>query len=240
MSLAEARDRWVARLYERGVCKGKVLDAFRSVPREAFLPDSLRELAYVEQPRELCDYRGVSFPSVIAQMVQALEIRGPERVLEVGTGRGYSAAVLSRLAREVYTIERDTVLAASATAELGRAGFRNVRVRCGDGAFGWREHAPFDAIVVDAAAPDVPGPLLGQLAPGGRLVIPIGSDEEQMLVRVTREGTMFRKEKLGVVRARRLSGEYGYPEPSEQSGVQRRPSSSIFLGGLLRQSALRH
>ena len=240
MSLVEARDRWLERLRERGACRGKLLEAFRSVPREAFLPETLREVAYVDQARELWEHQGVSFPSFVAQMVEALELCGSERVLEVGTGRGYSAAVLSRMVREVYTIERDTVLAANATAELARSGFRNVHVRCGDGSMGWRERAPFEAIVVDAAAPEIPGPRLAQLCPGGRLVIPIGSDVEQVLVRVTREGSSFRREKLGLVRTRRLIGALGYPEPSEDSRVQRRPSSSIFLGGLLRQSALRH
>lgn len=240
MSLAEARDRWLERLRERGTCKGKVLDAIRSVPREAFLPETLREVAYVEHARELFEHQGVSFPGVVAQMLEALELRGSERVLEVGTGRGYSAAVLSRLVADVFTMERDTALAANATVELARSGFRNVHVRCGDGSTGWRERAPFDAIVVDAAAPDIPGPLLVQLAPGGRLVIPIGSDVEQVLVRVTREGTSYRREKLGLVRTRHLIGACGYPEPAEESRVQRRPSSSIFLGGLLRQSALRH
>ena len=188
----------------RGVRDDRVLAAVADVPREAFLPPELAELAYDDRPLPIEAGQTISQPYIVAAMAEALQL-GPDAaeragVLEIGTGSGYAAAVLARLAHRVYTIERHAELADLAHERLSRLGYTNVEVRCGDGTLGWADRAPFDAIVVAAGGPDLPRPLLDQLAVGGRLVIPVGTCRAQQLVRVVRiSDTGYRREDLAPV-----------------------------------------
>ncbi len=214
MSAVGERERMVTlQLAFRGIRDPRVLDAFRSVAREEFLPEELGEFAYEDSPLPIGSGQTISQPYIVAVTVDALGLRGGERVLEIGTGSGYAAAVLSRIAGEVYTVERLPALAEGARERLARLGFHNVHVLCGDGTLGWPEHAPYDAIAVAAGGPEVPRALLDQLAPGGRLVVPVGPDDtSQELVRVTRSGDHLETESLGGVRFVPLIGEQGWPE----------------------------
>ena len=200
------------------------------------MPEELAEFAYDDAPLPIGDGQTISQPYIVAVTIEALELRGGERVLEIGTGSGYAAAVLSRIAKEVYTVERLESLAARGARRLARLGYDNVHVLCGDGSLGWPEHAPYDAIAVAAGGPEVPEALLAQLALGGRLVIPVGPDESsQMLVRVTRESDgALPQEALADVRFVPLIGEQGWPEadrvvrarasrPAEPTPSQARP-----------------
>jgi protein-L-isoaspartate(D-aspartate) O-methyltransferase len=185
----------------RGLSSDRVLEAMRSVPREAFVPPELSPYAYEDRPLPIGFGQTISQPYIVALMAEALGLAPGDRVLEVGTGSGYGAAVLSRLAREVHTIERIPELAALASERLRHLGFANVFVRTGDGAAGCPEHAPYDAILVTAAGPRVPKALLDQLTPQGRLVMPVGEPgESQELVRMTRRPNgRFSTESLGDV-----------------------------------------
>ncbi len=201
-------------LVRRGIGDPRVLAAFRAVPRERFVPADLEDDAYDDSPLPIAERQTISQPYIVAAMTEALGLRGPERVLEVGTGSGYAAAILARVAREVVTIERHASLADTARARLAGLGLDHVEVRHGDGTLGAPDRAPFDAIVVAAGGPSVPPTLLSQLADGGRLVMPVGSTlEEQELVRVTRRGHRFTEERLGGVRFVPLVGEEGWPAP---------------------------
>lgn len=199
-------------LAARGIRDPAVLKAMREVPREAFLPPGLELLAYEDGPLPIDEGQTISQPYIVAYMVEALELKGEERVLEIGTGSGYAAAVLSRCAREVFTVERISSLAASAQEKLRALGYGNVTVHLGDGTLGWPEQAPYDAIVVTAGAPEVPRELEEQLAPLGRLVIPVGPTQHlQELVRVRRLADgRFRVEDLCPVRFVPLIGEKGW------------------------------
>jgi protein-L-isoaspartate(D-aspartate) O-methyltransferase len=159
----------------RGIRDTRVLAALRDVPRHLFVPDTYQGLAYADQPLPIGEGQTISQPYIVAYMTEMLELGKGERVLEVGTGSGYQAAIASQLADSVFTIEIIESLAASAKERLARLGYGNVAPRQGDGYFGWKEHAPFDAIVVTAAAGHIPPPLIQQLAPGGRMVIPVGA-----------------------------------------------------------------
>lgn len=173
----------------RGVRSALVLAAMRSVPREAFLPEDLSEFAYDDTPLPIAEGQTISQPYIVAMMTEALELEGGEKVLEIGTGSGYAAAVLSRITKDVYTVERIGQLAEKSAATLTRLGYSNVHVLHADGTRGWPDHAPYDAIVVAAGGPQVPESLKAQLKVGGRLVIPVGADRRlQELVRVTRVG----------------------------------------------------
>ena len=207
-------------LAARDIRDVRVLDAFRSVPRAAFVPDELAAHAYEDTPLPIGDGQTISQPYIVAVTAEAMALRGGERVLEIGTGSGYAAAVLSRLAREVFTVERIEALADTARERLARLGFTNVYVRAGDGSLGWPEFAPYDAIAVSAGGPRVPDALREQLVIGGRLVIPVGATEAgQQLVRVTRvSSTRFQEESLGSVRFVRLIGEQAWDDDGE-SGV---------------------
>ena len=172
---AAARSAMVAeQIEDRGVHDPEVLRAMRAVPRHEFVPVELRAEAYEDQPLPIGDGQTISQPYVVAFMTEAAAVRPGTRVLEIGTGSGYQAAVLAEVGADVYTIEIVPALARSARAALARAGYERVHARTGDGHAGWPEAAPFDAIVVTAAAPEVPPALLAQLAPGGRLVMPVG------------------------------------------------------------------
>ena len=172
----------------RGVRDELVLEAIGKVPRELFLPKNLREFAYEDSPLPIAGEQTISQPYIVAFMAEALMLKGGEKVLEIGAGSGYAAAVLSEIAANVYTVERLGALAEKAAATLAELGYDNVHVLHGDGTKGWPEHAPYDAIVVAAGGPQVPESLKEQLKIGGRLVIPVGADQRtQELVRVTRD-----------------------------------------------------
>lgn len=213
----------------RGVRAPAVLDAMRRVRREAFVPDDLREFAYDDSPLPIAAGQTISQPLMVAMMTEALDLKGGERVLDVGTGSGYAAAVLACIAKKVYSIERISELVALAQEALLAEGFTNVEVRVGDGSLGWPEAAPFDAIVVAAGAPVVPEALKRQLVIGGRLVLPVGPDEgAQELLRVTRVGEdEFETENLADVRFVPLIGEGGWEEagPRPRRGFGRRSIS---------------
>lgn len=196
----------------RGVRSKLVLDAMRAVPREEFLPAHLREFAYEDTPLPIEGEQTISQPYIVAFMIEALNLEGGERVLEIGAGSGYAAAVLSKIAGEVYTVERIGQLAEKAAARLADLGYSNVSVLHGDGTKGWPEHMPYDAIVVAAGGPKVPDALKLQLKIGGRLVIPVGSDPTvQELVRITRVSEQdFKREDLADVRFVPLVGEEGW------------------------------
>jgi protein-L-isoaspartate(D-aspartate) O-methyltransferase len=186
----------------RGIRDARVLDAFRSVPREAFVPEALRRRAYDDAALPLGAGQTISQPYIVALMLAALTLDGSEKVLDVGTGSGYAAALLARLAREVYTVERDAGLARAAAERFADLGLTGIHTRVGDGTLGWPAEAPFDAIAVAAAATEVPAALREQLHVGGRLVIPVGTGPEvQYLVRIVRESAdRYSEESLGAVR----------------------------------------
>ena len=204
---AEERERMVAGQIEaRGVRDPRVLAALRAIPRHEFVPPAQRIHAYEDRPLPIGEGQTISQPYIVAVMTELLELDGSEKVLEVGTGSGYQAAVLGRLAREVYSIEIVPELARRAEADLERLGYANVHVRDGDGYRGWPEHAPFDVIIVTAAPGHVPAPLVEQLALGGRMVLPVG-DVFQDLVLVTRGAEGVRQERLLGVRFVPMTGE---------------------------------
>ena len=186
----------------RGISDPRVLEAMAAVPREAFVGPGQTRRAYADGPLPIGEGQTISQPYVVAWMAEAAEVGAEDRVLEVGTGSGYAAAVLGRLAATVHTVERHAVLAKDAAERLRELGCDNVRVRHGDGTGGWSEHAPYDAIVVAAAGPGVPRALREQLRPGGRLIIPVGGRRSvQRLVRERRaESGEFTREELGAVR----------------------------------------
>ena len=210
-----ARQRMVQRqLISRGVTDEAILAAVRRVPRHRFVAQDLVEFAYDDTPLPIEEEQTISQPFIVALMAEMLELESGDRVLEVGTGSGYAAAVLAEVAAEVYTIERHETLARSARRRLQELGYDNVHVRHGDGSNGWEEAAPFDAIVVAAGGPQIPAPLKEQLAVGGRLVIPVGRAlRSQELVRLRRlDEDEYREEKLGAVRFVPLIGEAGWAE----------------------------
>ncbi len=202
-------------LESRGIRDPAVLAAMREVPREEFVPRELREAAYDDNPLPIGEGQTISQPYMVAYMSEALELSPAHRVLEIGTGSGYAAAVLSRIVGQVYTVERLTGLAESARRRLDRLGYDNVRVEEGDGSLGLPEWAPYDAIVVTAGAPGVPKPLAEQLAIGGRLVMPVGATPYfQILVRLRRTGeSEYREEELFEVRFVPLIGAAGWKLP---------------------------
>jgi len=212
--LNEDRERMVATQIEaRGITDPLVLDAMRTVPRERFVPASLAAFAYDDGPLPIGEGQTISQPYIVAVMTQAARIKPGERVLEIGTGSGYGAAVLSRVAAEVYTIERIGALAETARRRLSELGYANVHVLEGDGSLGWAEHAPYDAILVTAGAPRVPKTLLSQLVIGGRLIMPVGPHYGQRLVRVTRtDSHEYDHENLEAVAFVPLIGAEGLPE----------------------------
>jgi protein-L-isoaspartate(D-aspartate) O-methyltransferase len=197
-------------LMKRGIRDEPVLKAMREVPRHLFVPARYRAIAYDDMPLPIGYDQTISQPLMVAMMTEALRLHGDERVLEIGTGSGYQAAILARLAKVVFTIERISELAAQARAMLATLGITNVHVLVADGTVGLPEHAPYDAIVVTAGAPHVPLPLADQLHIDGRLVIPVGGRLEQTLVRVTKTSSGLQTEHLGECRFVPLIGEQGW------------------------------
>jgi protein-L-isoaspartate(D-aspartate) O-methyltransferase len=194
----------------------RVLQAMNRVPREEFVPVDLRRLAYDDRPLPIGHGQTISQPLMVATMTEVLHLRGHEKVLEVGTGSGYQTALLAELAQRVVSVERVSELAQSAADRLRRLGYHNVTVHVAGDALGWPEDAPYDAILVTAGAPRVPRPLVEQLAPGGRLVIPVGRRTVQQLLSVTREGDSLRVRRHGQCRFVPLIGEGAWPTSDSQ------------------------
>jgi protein-L-isoaspartate(D-aspartate) O-methyltransferase len=186
----------LAELRREGIQDERVLSAIMRVPREEFVRPQDRARAYANEALPIGSGQTISQPYVVAYMSQLLELRGGERVLEIGTGSGYQAAILAKLAHEVYSIEIDPALAASARERLTRLGYENVKVRAGDGWYGWKEAAPFDAIIITAAAPRIPERLLAQLKAGGPLVMPMGDEGRQSLIRARKRDGGFKIERF--------------------------------------------
>ena len=203
-------DRHIAR---RGIRDERILEAMRAIPREHFVPRALARDAHADRPLPIGGGQTISQPYVVAMMIDAAEIEGADEVLEVGTGSGYGAAVLGRVAGEVWTIERDPQLATDAAERLAALGCDNVHVVRGDGTLGWPEAAPYDAIVVTAGGPSVPTALRDQLRDGGRLVMPVGRDRHnQELIRERCVAGETRVDRLGLVRFVPLVGEQGWDD----------------------------
>ena len=204
------RRRLVELLRANGIVEPEILRAFDEVPRHLFVPTGVRHRAYEDAPLPIGSGQTISQPYIHARYLQVLALTGRERVLEIGTGSGYQTALLARLAEQVFTIERIPALLEPAREILQRLGVRNVSFLLGDGTVGWRDYAPYDAILVGAAAPEVPRPLVEQLADGGRMLIPTGDREEQVLALVTRRGDDVERKDLAPVRFVPLLGSHGW------------------------------
>ena len=208
---SKQRERMVSDQIEGRMIKNqRVLDAMRTVPRHRFVRVEYHDLAYSDRPIPIGERQTISQPYVVALMTQLMVLKGDETVLEIGTGSGYQAAILAHLAKQVYTIERRELLAEQAAAVLQDLGLDNVVVRQGDGSGGWPEHAPYDGIMVTAAAPDVPKLLLEQLVEGGRLVVPVGGPRGQYLQSWKREGAKYTHDSVVPVAFVPLRGEHGW------------------------------
>jgi protein-L-isoaspartate(D-aspartate) O-methyltransferase len=208
-----ARERMIQeQLVSRGINDPRVLRAMAKVPRHLFLESELWGHAYEDHPLPIGANQTISQPYMVALMAEALQLKGAERVLEVGTGSGYAAAVLSELCAEVFTVEAVEELALKARTLLSSLGYRNVSVLVGDGTLGWEEHAPYDAVIISAAAPCIPRPLLEQLKPPGYLVFPMGEKELQTLVRIRKDQAGIREEYFGECQFVKLRGRYGWED----------------------------
>jgi protein-L-isoaspartate(D-aspartate) O-methyltransferase len=210
-SYQELREEMVDKqIVGRGITDQNVLTALRSVPRHLFVTENLRELAYIDRPLPIDCQQTISQPYMVALMTESLEITKDSKVLEIGTGSGYQAAVLAEICSTVYTIEKFPDLLKKTAALLQKLGYHNIIAKSGDGTLGWPEHQPFDAILVTAGSPRVPEPLLDQLADGGRLLIPVGSDVSQDLKKITRLSGRFIEKRLGGCQFVPLRGKYGW------------------------------
>jgi protein-L-isoaspartate(D-aspartate) O-methyltransferase len=210
---AKERERMVRdQLETRDIRDARVLEAMRAVPRHRFVPEQHRHLAYADGPLPIGNGQTISQPYIVALMTQMLELAGDEIVLEIGTGSGYQAAILAHLAREVHTVELHDSLAQHAEAVLNLLGLNNVHVHVGDGSKGLPENGPYDGIIVTAAAPRVPKPLLDQMAGGGRLVIPVGSRGGQFLERWVRQDSDYKRQQIAPVAFVPLYGQHGWEE----------------------------
>ena len=195
----------------RGISDPRVIDAMLKVPRHLFVEEAMSAQAYSDSPLPIGEKQTISQPFMVALMTELLQLNGSEKVLEIGTGSGYQAAILATIANRVYTVERIRVIALRARKALDSVGLLNVNIRIGDGSDGWESEAPFDAIIVTAGAPHIPDALIAQLNPGGRLVIPVGDQFEQTLVRMTKreDGTILREDSVAC-RFVKLIGKFGW------------------------------
>jgi protein-L-isoaspartate(D-aspartate) O-methyltransferase len=213
MDLERERERMVAeQLRGRGITDARVLEAMRTVPRDRFIPSELADRAYGDFPLPIAARQTISQPYMVALMTQTALLTGAERVLEIGTGSGYQTAVLARLAAEVYSVELVEELYQRARRTLQELEVANCAIRLGDGADGWPEAAPFDVIIVTAATPGIPRPLLDQLSAEGRLIAPIGEEELQTLVRVARRDGMWSEEYFGECVFVKMAGRAGFKD----------------------------
>ncbi|NWG19324.1 MAG: protein-L-isoaspartate(D-aspartate) O-methyltransferase [Chloroflexi bacterium] len=210
MEYASERRAMIDLLARRGINDQRVLAAMAQVPRHLFVPPTERAQAYSDQALPIAEGQTISQPYMVALMIEALQLTAVDRVLEIGTGSGYAAAVLSRIAAEVHTVERRALLADEAAALLRGLGYANVHVHIGDGTRGLANHAPFDAILVSAASPWVPAPLREQMNAAGRLVIPVGGRQAQVLLRLRRSDQEVRTEQLCEVRFVPLIGGHAW------------------------------
>lgn len=211
MNLADARARMVReQLIARGITSRRVLVVMGQVPREQFIAPEHRAYAYDDGPLPIGEGQTISQPFVVALMTQALHLSGEENVLEIGTGSGYQTAILAKLARQVWSVEKYASLATHAREVLANLAIYNAEIMVGDGTLGWAEHAPYDAIIVTAASPAIPEPLLEQLEPEGRIVIPVGSRYDQDLECWQKRGGTWHIERLSPVRFVPLVGEWGW------------------------------
>jgi len=228
---AKERDTMVdVQIARRGIGGARLLRALRSVPRERFVPEALAELAYEDSPLPIDAGQTISQPFIVAAMIEAAEVGASDSVLEVGAGSGYAAAVLGLVAAQVRTIERHDELASGARSRFENLGYNNIEVRLGDGSAGWPEAAPFDAILVAAAGPEVPAPLKSQLAIGGRLVMPLDASREgapQHLVKIVRTSeSAYDQQVLGAVSFVPLIGQHGWAEVGQRSATRHAPAES--------------
>lgn len=194
----------------RGVSDPKVLAAMRRVPRHLFVSEALMDQAYNDHPLPIGEQQTISQPYIVAMMTEALQANEEDRVLEIGTGSGYQAAVIAEIAYRVYTIERNRILYQNARSVFEKLGYFNAIPKYSDGTIGWREESPFDAIVVTAGAPEIPKPLIDQLAMGGRMVIPVGSSFSQKMIKIVKDEHGIHQSELGGCRFVRLVGQYGW------------------------------
>jgi len=214
MDRKEQRYRMVEdQLVARGIRDRAVIEVFKDVPRHVFVDDEHSASAYEDHPLPIGFGQTISQPYMVALMTESIRIKGGEKILEIGTGSGYQAAILARLAGEVCTVERDPRLLERARGILNDEGFSNIKFRCGDGTLGWREEAPYDGIIVTAAAPDIPHGLLDQLADGGRLIIPVGPRYAQTLIMVQKHGDEFEPRNICGCVFVPLIGEDGWRDP---------------------------
>jgi len=194
----------------RGIKDPRVIEAMLKVPRHLFVEEALANRAHDDRPLPIGQKQSISQPYMVALMTEALELKGDEKVLEIGTGSAYQTAILAELARNVFSIEKIRTLATRARTILDQLQYYNIAIHVGDGTLGWSDHAPFDAILVTAGSPTLPQPLVEQLALGGRLVIPLGDERSQVLKRVRRTSSGFEEEQLGECRFVKLWGKYGW------------------------------
>jgi protein-L-isoaspartate(D-aspartate) O-methyltransferase len=194
----------------RGISDPNVLEAMLKVPRHLFVSDALRDQAYGDFPLPIGEQQTISQPYIVAEMTQALKLTREDRVLEIGTGSGYQAAILAQIAFRVYTIERIHSLLVNARKLFDKLGYYNIVTRYSDGTTGWREEGPFDAVIVTAGAPEIPNTLVQQLAMGGQMVIPVGNQYSQELIKVYRDQSGIKQTNLGGCRFVKLVGEYGW------------------------------
>ncbi len=206
-----SRERMIKEHLEpRGIKDSKVLAAFRRVPRQLFVSEALQDQAYSDFPLPIGEQQTISQPFIVAEMTQALQLEKDDRVLEIGTGSGYQAAILAEIVYRVYTVERIHTLLVRARKIFDELDYHNIVTKLADGTLGWRDQSPFDAIMVTAGSPIIPYPLVGQLAMGGRMVIPVGDQQSQELVRLFRDERGIHRTSLGACRFVKLMGEHGW------------------------------
>jgi protein-L-isoaspartate(D-aspartate) O-methyltransferase len=207
-----ARRRLMETLREKGITDLAVLRAFEMTPRHQFVPTGVRHRAYEDAPLPIGNGQTISQPYVHASYLQLLQLKGTERVLEIGTGSGFQTVLLSHLVAQVFSIERVAALSQVARENIAKLGAKNISLLVGDGTIGWREYSPYDAILVSAAGPSIPDPLISQLADGGRMVVPVGSADSQMLWLVTKRGEEVTRQEIAPVRFVPLVGRHGWEQ----------------------------